>query len=109
MKIQHDGDRLNVSGIDELTAVNSNAFRDEIRAVLPAPLKAIEIDLSDTQFVDSCGLGALFALYKAASQGNGTPNGNGHEVSLRLINPRPQVRQLFELTRMHQLFEIVQR
>ena len=99
MKIEHDGNTLRVSDIVELNAVNAASFRDEVRAAMPTKPEAIEIDLSQTRFVDSSGLGALFALYKAAN--------NGHEgVTLRLLNPRPSIQQLFELTQLHQLFEI---
>lgn len=103
MKIEHDGNNLRVSDIAELNAVNASAFRDEVRAAMPKTPDTIEIDLSQTRFVDSSGLGALFALYKAA-------NNNGHDgVTLRLVNPRPSIQQLFELTQLHQLFEIARR
>jgi anti-sigma B factor antagonist len=101
MKIETQGDCLSISDIAELTAVNSANFRDQVSAVLPATAGTIEIDLSSTRFVDSSGLGALFALYRATAQRNG--------VVLRLLNPRPEIRQLLELTQMQQLFEIVQR
>lgn len=101
MKIENQGTCLSISDIHELTAVNSASFRDEVRAVLSSAPPLIEIDLSQTRFVDSSGLGALFALYRATAQNNG--------VVLRLLNPRPEIRQLLELTQMQQLFEIVQR
>lgn len=102
MKIEHDGNNLRVSDIAELNAVNASSFRDEVRAAMPVTPSTIEIDLSQTRFVDSSGLGALFALYKAASHGNDA-------VTLRLLNPRPSIQQLFELTQLHQLFEISKR
>lgn len=102
MKIEHDGNNLRVSDIAELNAVNASSFRDEVRAAMPTTPATIEIDLSQTRFVDSSGLGALFALYKAASNGN-------DGVTLRLLNPRPSIQQLFELTQLHQLFEITKR
>lgn len=102
MKIEHDGNNLRVSDIAELNAVNASSFRDEVRAAMPTTPSTIEIDLSQTRFVDSSGLGALFALYKAASHGN-------DGVTLRLLNPRPSIQQLFELTQLHQLFEITKR
>jgi anti-sigma B factor antagonist len=102
MKIEHDGNNLRVSEIAELNAVNATTFREEVRAAMPAAPAMIEIDLSQTRFVDSSGLGALFSLYKTASQGN-------DGVTLRLLNPRPSIQQLFELTQLHQLFEIAQR
>ena len=93
---------MTVSDVKELDAANSNAFRDQIRAALPAELKSIEIDLSQTGFVDSCGLGALIAVHKTACGLNGG-------VPIRLLNPTPAVQQIFELTRMHRIFEIVKR
>ncbi|MBU6399064.1 MAG: STAS domain-containing protein [Verrucomicrobia bacterium] len=102
MKTQHDGETLHISDILELSAANSRAFRDQVNAALPAALKTIEIDLSQTSFVDSCGLGALIAVYKAAA-------GRDGGIILRLLNPTPPVQQLFELTRLHHLFEIARR
>ena len=101
MKIENQGLCLSISEISELTSVNSASFRDEVHAVLPGSPSVIEIDLSQTRFVDSSGLGALFALYRATAQRSG--------IVLRLLNPRPEIRQLLELTQMQQLFEIVQR
>jgi anti-sigma B factor antagonist len=101
MKIENQGDCLSISEIHELTAVNSAHFREEVTAVLPASPSVIEIDLSQTRFVDSSGLGALFALYRATAQRSG--------IVLRLLNPRPEIQQLLELTQMQQLFEIIQR
>lgn len=101
MKIDNQGQCLTISEIPELTAVNSAHFRDEVNSVLPGSPPVIEIDLSQTRFVDSSGLGALFALYRSTAQRNG--------IVLRLLNPRPEIRQLLELTQMQQLFEIVQR
>lgn len=102
MKIEHDGNHLRVSDIAELNAVNASQFRDEVRAAMPKTPESIEIDLSETKFVDSSGLGALFALYKTASHSR-------DGVTLRLLNPKPPIQQLFELTQLHQLYEIARR
>jgi anti-sigma B factor antagonist len=101
MKIQSLGQCLSVSEIVELTAANSAYFRDEVRAALNDSSSVIEINLSQTRFMDSSGLGALFALYRATAQNGG--------VVLRLLNPIPEIEQLLELTQMQQLFEIVKR
>jgi anti-sigma B factor antagonist len=101
MKIQREGESLIVSDIHELTAVNSSSFRDEINSALTGSTVVIEIDLSNTQFMDSSGLGALFALYRSTIKREG--------VILRLLNPVPEIEQLLELTQMQQLFEIVRR
>jgi len=99
MKLLDKGDVLTVTDVRELGANNSDAFRDEVKAASNG-CKTIEIDLSQTNFIDSCGLGALIAIQKFASGRNGS-------ASVRLLNPLPPVQQLFELTRLHRIFEIV--
>jgi anti-sigma B factor antagonist len=98
MRVESQGETLNVSGIKELGAANSNSFRDEVRGALGERQRNIQIDLSETNFVDSCGLGALISLHKTTCNRNGT---------VRLLNPTPPVQQILELTRMHRIFEIV--
>jgi anti-sigma B factor antagonist len=101
MKIERDGECLSISDIPELTAMNSALFRDEVTSNLNESLSVIEVNLSQTRFMDSSGLGALFALYRATVQRDG--------MVLRLLNPVPEIEQLLELTQMQQLFEIVRR
>jgi anti-sigma B factor antagonist len=98
MKVQAQGETLNVSGIKELGAANSQVFRDQVKSALGDKQRNIEIDLSETLFVDSCGLGALISLHKTTCNRNGT---------VRLMNPTPPVQQILQLTRMHRIFEIV--
>lgn len=98
MKVETQGDTLNITGIKELGAANSNSFRDRVKGAMGDQHRTIQIDLSETMFVDSCGLGALISLHKATCTKNGT---------VRLLNPTPPVQQILELTRMHRIFEIV--
>jgi anti-sigma B factor antagonist len=101
MKIESQGNSLMISEVDELTAVNSSSFRQEVEIALGGAPSVIEINLSQTRFMDSSGLGALFALYRATAQRT--------DVVLRILNPTPEIQQLLELTQMQQLFEIVRR
>ena len=98
MKIQVQGDTLHITDVRELGAANSNTFRDQVRSAMSDTQKNIEIDLSQTSFVDSWGLGTLIALHKTACSRRGM---------VRLLNPTPPVQQILELTRMHRIFEIV--
>jgi anti-sigma B factor antagonist len=98
MKVQVHGDTLLVSGLRELGAANANVFRDQVRAALGESQKIIEIDLSRTTFVDSCGLGALISLHKTVCARNGL---------VRLQKPTAPVQQILEMTRMHRIFEII--
>jgi len=98
MKIEDDANRLIITELNELCAANAIQFREEVYAALSNRLSLIEIDLSETRHVDSSGLGALCSLQRSAGSIG---------ISLRLLNPEPSVQQLFELTQMHQIFDIV--
>lgn len=98
MRLMVDGDTISIGEIQELGAENCQAFRDRVYSALPSECRNIVVDLSKTDYVDSCGLGALISLRKMASSRQGT---------VRLVNPTPRVQLLFDVTRMHRLFEIV--
>ena len=98
MKIETEGETLRVSAVPQLGAANANSFRDSVRDSLDGTQKNIDIDLSETTFLDSCGLGALVALQKTVSDRQG---------AVRLLNPLPPVEQLLELTRMDRILEII--
>jgi len=100
MKVLIENETILVSGITELVAANSFAFRDQVRATMSDGQKFIEIDLSDIHFIDSSGLGALIGLHKTTRVRNG---------GVRLLNPTPPVEQILKLTRKNRLFEIVRR
>lgn len=102
MKVQQSDRTLRIHGLRELSAANAHSFRDEAAAALDPELETVEVDFSETGLVDSCGLGALVSLHKAANHIN-----NNGGVTMRLLHPQPPVQQVFELTRMHHLFEIV--
>ena len=101
MKITQEGESLNITELRDLSSANSEVFRQEVCRSMPPMVKTIEVDLSQTRSVDSCGLGALIGIYKMATR-------NG-DVTLRLVNPSSSLQQMFELTRLHRIFEVVQR
>jgi anti-sigma B factor antagonist len=98
MKIEMLGNTMRVSAVKQLGAVNANQFRDWVRKALADDTRNIEIDLSQMTYLDSCGLGALVTLHKAACSRAG---------KLRLLAPLPPVQQILELTRMDHVFEVV--
>jgi anti-sigma B factor antagonist len=98
MRMHFQDTTLALSGITELKGANSAMLRDEARAALRTGLTTIDVDLSETRFVDSSGLGALIALHKTMCARGG---------KLRIIDPTPSVQQILELTRLHRVFEIV--
>ena len=100
MKFEVRGETLTVGEVRELGADNFQDFRERVRAAMPEKSRNIEIDLSQTSFLDSCGLGALISLRKTANSRNG---------KLRLLYPNPRLLLMFDITHMHNIFEIVKR
>lgn len=97
MKTTPQDTTLLVSDIHELTAGVATDVKNQIRASFGTGLIGIDLDCSSLDFVDSSGLGALISMQKLANERGG---------KLRLLQPKPGVIQLLELTRLHRVFEI---
>lgn len=82
---------------ERLDAHNSGELKTRMLGLFEEGKINIVIDLADVRFVDSSGLGALVSGYKNASARNG---------NLKLSSLQPQVKSMFELTRLHRVFEI---
>ena len=99
MKIQtHRYGEVTVVAIDadNLDAGTARVFKELIAPVLDKERK-VAFDLSRLQFVDSSGLGVILSCLR-------TLNSRGGD--LRLCGLTRPVRALFELVRMHRVFEI---
>lgn len=88
---------LTVVGFAELTAANINLFRKKVSVALNGHT-VVEIDLSQTTFMDCAGVGALIAIRNLIRGGNGV---------VRLLNPTSPVQQMLDLVRAGQILEIV--
>ena len=82
---------------ERLDAHNSGELKTEMQRLFTEGNKNILIDLKDVRFIDSSGLGALVSGFKNAISLQG---------SLKLAALQPQVKSMFELTRLHRVFEI---
>jgi anti-sigma B factor antagonist len=91
-----DGVAVVTIPVEELDASNSNEFKRDIAPILQANSKLI-LDLSRLRFVDSSGLGAMLSCLRQLTAKGG---------DLKLCSMSPQVRSLFELVRMHRIFDI---
>lgn len=96
-QFESEGSVLHVAGVRELTAANSQGFRERMQAELRLRHQIVELDLSQMQFMDSQGLGVLIGIQKRLARRHG---------GLKVLNPAPQARKIFELTRMGRVFEI---
>jgi anti-sigma B factor antagonist len=82
--------------VEDLDASNSGDFKRDIAPLLETRNKLV-IDLSRLRFVDSSGLGAFISCLRKL---------NGRGGDLKLCGMSKQVRAVFELVRMHRIFDI---
>ena len=82
---------------ERMDAHNSGDLKEQMLQLFDDGKCNLIIDLSAVRFVDSSGLGALVSGFKNAS---------AREGSLKLCCLQPQVRSMFEITRLHRVFEI---
>jgi len=100
MRIEQFEDTLRVLGVRELDSAHAAIVHDAVLEAVTDSVRHIEVDLSGTVFLDSCGLGTLVALRKLVEPRGGV---------IRLLNPAPPVQQLLELTRLYRVLEVVKR
>lgn len=82
---------------ERVDAHNSQEFKDYLLHLLDSGAKTLILDLSEVRFVDSSGLGALLSGHKNASL---------REGRFALSGVQARVQSMFELTRLHRVFEI---
>ncbi len=98
IKIDEQGTTVLIEVKEErLDAHNSSELKTQMLSLFDEGKNNLVIDLQDVRFVDSSGLGSLVSGFKNASARNGT---------LKLSGLQPQVKSMFELTRLHRVFEI---
>ena len=81
----------------DLDIVTSDDVKRELVELIDAGHPALVLDLSDVGFVDSSGLGVLVAVHRHAES-----KGGGFVVR----SAPPQVRRLFEITRLGDLLTL---
>lgn len=79
-----------------LTAQNAPAFREKTSQIVAEGQTRIILDLSQVEFVDSTGLGAIVGLFKQI----------GNRGDLAICGLNGPVLQMFKLTRMDRVFRI---
>ena len=75
----------------KLNMVHAHRLREEVDAILAKGHNRIVVDLTNVEFLDSSGLGALIGCLKAARQANG---------DLRIASPTEQVKLVLQLTNL---------
>ena len=84
---------------ERLDAHNSDELKIEMNRLFESGTKNLLVDLKEVRFIDSSGLGVLVSGFKNAST---------HQGSIKLCSLQNQVKSMFELTRLHRVFDIYQ-
>ncbi len=82
-----------------VTFADGSEFRKKLFGALEGQTNQLMINLSETIFMDSAGLGMLLVALKEC---------NNRGVSLVLSSPKGEVLKLLELTRSNERFQILQ-
>jgi anti-sigma B factor antagonist len=83
--------------IPRLDAATAREFKEECAQAWTPQTHAVIADLSQLEFIDSSGVGALLSLYKRLP----APN-----PSVKLRGVQPQVQSVIELLRLHRIFDL---
>lgn len=75
----------------------SGPFKERIACLCAGGVTKLVVDLSGVDFLDSSGLGALVACLRKAREKHG---------DIKLAGLRPEVKSIFEITRVSRLFQI---
>ncbi len=81
----------------QLNASEVASFKKEWAPFLQKEKLGVIVDCSSLEFVDSTGLGALIALLRKLESKGG---------KLVFVGLGPEVASIFEMTRLHKLFQI---
>lgn len=96
---QEQGDALVVSVLERrIDAAVVIRFKEQMRAIVDGGAPRVILDLSQVEFLDSSGLGAVVSVMKHM----------GPERRLELARLTPTVQKVFRLTRMDSVFTIHQ-
>ena len=87
---------LKLEGI--LGGTKASEFRKQVSKLIEEGKKIVLLDLNQVTFMDSSGLGALVLAFK---------NLQAHDGRLFLMSINEQIKMLFDLTNMGQIFEVV--
>jgi anti-sigma B factor antagonist len=82
---------------DNLDASNVREFKDSVQSLVVEHRRVV-LDMAGVKFVDSSGLGGLIACLRLL---------NSRDGDFRLCGMSTTVRALFELMRMHRVFNIL--
>ena len=95
--VRFDEDDVVVEVRGELDVATAPLLQDLLDQLVAEGARRVSVDLAETSFVDSTGLGALLAALRRMQ---------AHHGRLVLRNPRPAALRLLEVTALEKVFTI---
>lgn len=97
INVERNGSVAVVAVSGEVDAATAPQLRQQFDELLGESQQEFVIDLSQVSFMDSSGLASLVQLFKRVRIGHG---------DVRLCGLQPEVSRVFELTRLHRVFDV---
>lgn len=97
LTIARTGDRLDVAIHGRLDVSNRRQLKSVVLDELERGARRVRLDLAETEYTDSSGLGVLVSLSRSIRELGG---------DLRLANLNEEVQTLFSLTKLDTIFRI---
>lgn len=97
MRIENRQNNVKVSLPKEFAIKEAAEFREQVYELINKGSYNFEIDFSECVFIDSSGLGVMVSAYKRCAEKGG---------KIQIANLNPQVKKVFQLTRLDRVFEM---
>ena len=97
IKVREDGKVQILACVGRMDAQVSALLKEHIQELLDTGATQLIMDLEGLEFLDSSGLGALVACLRRVKEKKG---------EIKLAGLRPEVRSIFDITRVSRLFHI---
>lgn len=97
LSVERVGDAAVVVLAGDCSMEVSGQIQHNLVNLASQPVRAIVIDMSDLDFIDSVGLGGIVAAHL---------RGRHHGCTIRFVNPQPAISEILRLTRLNQLFAV---
>jgi len=95
--VVEDGDGFVMKLMGEIDVYTAPKLKQEILPLTEKPGNKVKIDLKNTSYLDSTGLGVFISAYKSSQKNNS---------QLELIHVRDRVLRLFKVTGLHEIMKI---
>ncbi len=89
------GSEVTVRATGRITSTTSATLENTLRDLVSQNQRLI-LDLTNVDYIDSSGLGALVAVYMHATRG---------KCDLEIVNPKSRVRDLFSRSGLEKVFQ----